>query len=76
MNIAIPIFDRITALDAVGPYEVLCGCPAATVHFIAARGGTEAHRDTDAGADRRQHCCDDLPIPRSSSSRAASAPER
>ena len=23
MDVAIPIFDRITALDAVGPYEVL-----------------------------------------------------
>jgi transcriptional regulator GlxA family with amidase domain len=35
MNIAIPIFDRLTALDAVGPYEVLSRLPGATVHFIA-----------------------------------------
>src|SRR5438270_3568412 len=34
-NIAIPIFDRLTALDAVGPYEVLSRLPGATVHFIA-----------------------------------------
>ena len=27
MRIAIVIFDRLTALDAVGPYEVLRGCP-------------------------------------------------
>ena len=27
MDIAIPIFDNITALDAVGPYEVLSRCP-------------------------------------------------
>ncbi len=40
LNIAIPIFDDITALDAVGPYEVLSRLPHATVSFIAAeRGG-------------------------------------
>jgi putative intracellular protease/amidase len=39
MNIAIPIFDRLTALDAVGPYEVLSRMPGATVHFIAAEPG-------------------------------------
>ena len=55
MNIAIPIFDRLTALDAVGPYEVLSRLPGAKVHFVAARGRTEANRDTDAGADRRPH---------------------
>ncbi len=39
MNIAIPIFDRFTALDAVGPYEVLSRIPGATVKFIAAEPG-------------------------------------
>lgn len=39
MDIAIPIFDRITALDAVGPYEVLSRMPGATVKFIAAKPG-------------------------------------
>jgi transcriptional regulator GlxA family with amidase domain len=39
MNIAIPIFDRITALDAVGPYEVVSRLPGATVRFIAASPG-------------------------------------
>ena len=29
MNVAIPIFDRVTALDAVGPYEVLSRLPGA-----------------------------------------------
>ena len=28
MDIAIPLFDRFTALDAIGPYEVLQRCPA------------------------------------------------
>lgn len=39
MNIAIPIFDRLTALDAVGPYEVLSRLPGATVTFLAAEPG-------------------------------------
>jgi putative intracellular protease/amidase len=39
MNIAIPLFDRFTALDAVGPYEVLSRLPGATVHFVAAEAG-------------------------------------
>jgi transcriptional regulator GlxA family with amidase domain len=39
MNIAIPIFDRLTALDAVGPYEVLSRLPGATVHFVALQTG-------------------------------------
>jgi transcriptional regulator GlxA family with amidase domain len=39
MNIAIPIFDGLTALDAVGPYEVLSRLPGASVHFIAATTG-------------------------------------
>jgi putative intracellular protease/amidase len=39
MNIAIPIFDQLTALDAVGPYEVLSRLPGATVHFVAAEPG-------------------------------------
>jgi transcriptional regulator GlxA family with amidase domain len=38
-NIAIPIFDRLTALDAVGPYEVLSRLPGATVQFIAETTG-------------------------------------
>jgi putative intracellular protease/amidase len=39
VDIAIPLFDRLTALDAVGPYEVLSRLPGATVHFIAAEPG-------------------------------------
>jgi transcriptional regulator GlxA family with amidase domain len=39
MNIAIPIFDRLTALDAVGPYEVLSRMPGWTVNFVAAEPG-------------------------------------
>jgi putative intracellular protease/amidase len=39
MDIAIPLYDRFTALDAVGPYEVLARLPGATVHFVAAEPG-------------------------------------
>ncbi|MGO9900414.1 MAG: DJ-1/PfpI family protein [Solirubrobacteraceae bacterium] len=39
MNIAIPIFDDLTALDAVGPYEVLSRLPDAEVSFLAAQPG-------------------------------------
>jgi putative intracellular protease/amidase len=39
MQIAIPLFDRFTALDAVGPYEVLSRIPGARVEFVAAEPG-------------------------------------
>jgi putative intracellular protease/amidase len=39
MDVAIPIFDGITALDAVGPYEVLSRLPGARVHFLAVATG-------------------------------------
>ncbi|HUE26587.1 MAG TPA: DJ-1/PfpI family protein [Solirubrobacteraceae bacterium] len=35
MEIAIPIFERLTALDAVGPYEVLSRIPGGRVRFLA-----------------------------------------
>ncbi len=39
MLIAIPIFDRITALDAIGPYEVLQRLPEAEVRFVGEKEG-------------------------------------
>jgi transcriptional regulator GlxA family with amidase domain len=39
VNIAIPIFDELTALDAVGPYEVLSRLPGAEVSFVALEPG-------------------------------------
>lgn len=39
MRIAILIFDRLTALDAVGPYEVLSRLPGAEVTFVAPTAG-------------------------------------
>jgi putative intracellular protease/amidase len=39
MNIAILIYPRFTALDAVGPYEVLSRIPGATTKFVAEEVG-------------------------------------
>ena len=39
MDIAIPIFDGLTALDAIGPYEVLSRLPDARVYFLALEPG-------------------------------------
>jgi putative intracellular protease/amidase len=39
MLITIPLYDRFTALDAVGPYEVLCRLPGADVVFVAEDAG-------------------------------------
>jgi len=39
MEIAIPLFDRFTALDAIGPYQVLSGLPGANVRFLGPEPG-------------------------------------
>ena len=39
MDVAIPIFEGITALDAIGPYEVLSRLDGARVHFLATEPG-------------------------------------
>ncbi len=39
MQIAIPLYDRFTALDAVGPYEVLSRIPGADLKFVATEAG-------------------------------------
>jgi transcriptional regulator GlxA family with amidase domain len=39
VQIAIPLFERLTALDAIGPYEVLQRLPGATVTFVGTRTG-------------------------------------
>ena len=46
MDIAILLFDRVTALDAVGPYEVLSRIPGSTVTFVATEPGPKR---TDTG---------------------------
>jgi transcriptional regulator GlxA family with amidase domain len=47
MRIAILVFDRLTALDAIGPYEVLSRLPGAELRFVATKPGLKR---TDTGA--------------------------
>jgi putative intracellular protease/amidase len=47
MNIAILIYDRFAALDAVGPYEVLSRIPNSTLTFVGQEAGPVR---TDTGA--------------------------
>jgi putative intracellular protease/amidase len=47
LEIAILLFSGFTALDAVGPYEVLRSVPGATVKFVATETGAIR---TDAGS--------------------------
>jgi transcriptional regulator GlxA family with amidase domain len=62
MEIAIPLFERFTALDAIGPYETLCRLPGARVTFLAAEPGPVA---TDNGMLRivAERSLADLPNP-------------
>jgi transcriptional regulator GlxA family with amidase domain len=39
MQIAIALYDRVTSLDAVGPYQVLSNLPGGEVVFVAERRG-------------------------------------
>jgi putative intracellular protease/amidase len=47
MNIAIVLYERFTALDAIGPYEVLSRLPGASVALAAVEAGPVS---TDAGS--------------------------
>lgn len=62
MQIAIVLFDRFTALDAVGPYEMLCRIPGAETVFVAQQPGPVCNdRDSLAlVADKR---LEDVPTP-------------
>jgi putative intracellular protease/amidase len=39
MKIAMVLYDRLTALDAIGPYEVLSRLPGAELSFVGAQAG-------------------------------------
>lgn len=45
MRIAILIFEKLAALDAIGPYEVLSRLPGAELDFVAPEAGIK-HTDT------------------------------
>jgi putative intracellular protease/amidase len=62
MNIAIPLYDRFTALDAVGPYEVLSRLPGATVTFVATEPGP-VRTETGMLALTADRALEELPDP-------------
>jgi transcriptional regulator GlxA family with amidase domain len=62
MDIAIPLFDRFTALDAIGPYEVVSRLPGAKVTFVAAEPGPVA-TDNRMLKITAEQSLDDLPNP-------------
>jgi transcriptional regulator GlxA family with amidase domain len=62
MQIAIVLFDRLTALDAVGPYEVLSRLPGARVDFVAAEPGV-FQTDTRMLGLTASKSYDDVPEP-------------
>jgi transcriptional regulator GlxA family with amidase domain len=39
LQVAIPIFDRMTMLDAIGPYEILQAIPSVDVVFVSHKPG-------------------------------------
>lgn len=62
MQIAIPLFDRFTALDAVGPYEVLSRLSGAEVVFVGAERGI-VRTDTRALGIEADRSFDEVPAP-------------
>ncbi|WP_031088885.1 DJ-1/PfpI family protein [Streptomyces sp. NRRL WC-3549] len=62
MQIAIVLFDRFTALDAVGPYEMLSRVPGAETVFVAERTGA-VRNDSDGLALVAGRSLADVPAP-------------
>jgi putative intracellular protease/amidase len=62
MQIAVLIFDRLTALDAIGPYEVLSRLPGAAITFVADRRGP-VRSDTGRLTLLAEATIDDVPRP-------------
>ena len=62
MEIAVPLFDRFTALDAVGPYEVLSRLPGAIVRFLGSVAGA-VRTDTRMLTLETEGVWEDVPEP-------------
>jgi len=62
VQIAILIFENLTALDAVGPYEVLSRLPGADLRFVASETGPKT-TETRALTLVADHSIDDVPKP-------------
>lgn len=81
MNIVFFLFDRITALDAIGPYEVLSRLPGARIDFVgAARGDVRTdNKFLRLGVDRtfdEVTAADILVVPGGFGTRALETDER
>ncbi|MFH8474040.1 DJ-1/PfpI family protein [Streptomyces sp. NPDC018000] len=63
MQIAIVLFDRFTALDAVGPYEILSRIPGAETVFVAERTGPVRNDNSGSLALVADKTLDDVPAP-------------
>jgi putative intracellular protease/amidase len=62
ITVAIPLFDRFTALDAIGPYEVLQRVPDVEVVFVGHTRG-EVRSDTGMLGIVRDASFEDVPSP-------------
>jgi putative intracellular protease/amidase len=62
MDIAIVLYDRFTALDAIGPYEVLSRLPGARVTFVAEHAGP-VHTDNGMLTLIAERSLQELPHP-------------
>lgn len=62
VEIAIFVFERITALDAVGPYEVLSRIPQARVRFVGSQAGP-VRTDNGSLSLVADHAIADVPSP-------------
>ena len=62
MQLAIVIFDNITVLDAVGPYEVLSRVPDLEVRFVSTEPGLK-RSDNGALGLMADYSLDDVPAP-------------
>jgi putative intracellular protease/amidase len=62
MQVAIPIYDGVTALDAIGPYEPLSRLPGADVRFVGVEAGPK-RCDTKVLSLVADYSVDEVPSP-------------
>jgi putative intracellular protease/amidase len=61
MDIAFLLFEGMTALDAVGPYEILQRVPGSNVRFVAKERGEQRAEDNSLGLVADYSFKDDVP---------------